>query len=520
MSAMRPPPGLEDEVPEAPPGLARPQAPAAQPQGDGASQAPAAPRQEGAKGSPKGGGGKGGRGAQDPGSAPGGKAGQSKGKSKQDHAGAKAAADRGASRNASTKRSGAAPGYARGQADSSPTRQRGGDKARSASAARGAPKGGAGPGYKGAGGDMRGMNASQRQPMGPPNMGMGPAAWGPGGKGCAGPPMQMQMPMQGQQQQRPMMPPMFASGKGAPTWNMPPAASPWPGMMPGMPGANVPPFLSTNGGCGASHMQPTAMALTAATQSLQKFTLAEELRIASETKRAQEGEPAQPDQAEIERRRAAAERLAEANAKRISLENGDLVKDDAGLDDTRYHGKIKSYNTNSGFGFIECDELRAKHGSDVFLNQNVDGGIVIGGIVSFSIELNAQGKPQARKVCLEAKSAPEPINNTYGGLQDRIFTGRVKSFSTHRGFGFVVCPDLVAYLGGVDIYVAKAQVPEGGLIVGQEVSFALSFDAKGNPQGKNVTRLAKSAEKPISTWTSNDMKTGRQIGPVAGQVWA
>lgn len=82
----------------------------------------------------------------------------------------------------------------------------------------------------------------------------------------------------------------------------------------------------------------------------------------------------------------------------------------AGFPEPRYRGRLKSFDPTKGFGFIECPELRQQFGrSDVFLNQAVEGGIVVGSTVSFVVELSKDGKPQARRAVLEeADSALMP----------------------------------------------------------------------------------------------------------------
>merc|ERR1719396_153632 len=59
-------------------------------------------------------------------------------------------------------------------------------------------------------------------------------------------------------------------------------------------------------------------------------------------------------------------------------------------------GTIKSFNGNSGYGFIECDDLKAVYGNDVFLHHSQLSGFEVGSVVQFAAFLNQSGKPQAK----------------------------------------------------------------------------------------------------------------------------
>jgi len=59
-------------------------------------------------------------------------------------------------------------------------------------------------------------------------------------------------------------------------------------------------------------------------------------------------------------------------------------------------GTIKSFNAEKGFGFIECTDLKAVYGNDVFLMSAQMGEFAVGSMVQFSAYLNQHGKPQAK----------------------------------------------------------------------------------------------------------------------------
>merc|ERR1719281_498022 len=68
----------------------------------------------------------------------------------------------------------------------------------------------------------------------------------------------------------------------------------------------------------------------------------------------------------------------------------------------RFVGRIKRFDPLNGYGFIQCQETFKAYGRDVFLNQAVSGGVpAIGNTVSFNIEVNEKGQPQARDTILE-----------------------------------------------------------------------------------------------------------------------
>lgn len=169
----------------------------------------------------------------------------------------------------------------------------------------------------------------------------------------------------------------------------------------------------------------------------------------------------------------------------------------------RYLGRVKAFNQLQGFGFIHCDEMYLKHRCDVFLNQAVEGGVIIGSTVSFSVEISKAGKPQAREIVLEKDALPRPPptapregRNSPGAaavaLIGSVFCGRVKSFNAARGFGFLICQELDPYFEGRDVYISRSEAPDGRLAVGQEVEFILGIDREGHPQGRSLKLLPPS----------------------------
>jgi len=64
------------------------------------------------------------------------------------------------------------------------------------------------------------------------------------------------------------------------------------------------------------------------------------------------------------------------------------------LIERRASGVIKSFNTNTGFGFIDCPELKSVFGNDIFLHTSQIGNFTPGDAVSFAVCLSKDNKPQ------------------------------------------------------------------------------------------------------------------------------
>jgi len=310
-------------------------------------------------------------------------------------------------------------------------------------------------------------------------------------------------------------------GSMLPTPAAPSSMSPWAAAMHGAPSP-----ASGYQAPGANSLRNRSQQAAAA--SLQKFAAAEEVRRVAEAQAAKEqaastmSPASQPNREAAEaaatanakelQKRLAAQESAQATAARINAQRsqgnaggaGDSpskdqeVSDDIfkqGDDEKRFHGRIKNFDFVQGFGFIQSPEIMTKYGCDAFLNHAVDGGIVVGGVVSFAIELNKAGKPQARRIRLEdisgvqeAKKAADPGIASYTASEQ--YRGRVKSFNSARGFGFISCPEMLRHMfNGRDIYVSRAQAPDGQLFVGQEVDFKLVIDRSGQPQARDIEAL-------------------------------
>lgn len=217
--------------------------------------------------------------------------------------------------------------------------------------------------------------------------------------------------------------------------------------------------------------------------------------------------------------RSAAENAALENARR--LKNSPLVQDLAsrnanvskGKEEKRYSGILKVFRPEHGWGFIENPELKNKFGHDVFLNQAVEGGIKLGSLVSFTLEMSKDGKPQARNARMEAEKVDRPKTSAPGQeareLVGKVFKGRVKSFNATNGFGFLTCEELKSKFNGRDIYVNHTQVPGGGpLISGHEYEFKLFVNPQMQPQGRELKSLQR-----IEDYSSlGELPTAQSVG--------
>jgi len=65
------------------------------------------------------------------------------------------------------------------------------------------------------------------------------------------------------------------------------------------------------------------------------------------------------------------------------------------MTDNRFCGRVKSFSTDNGYGFIECPPVKEAFGNDAFLHGGQLSSFRVGDEVSFVILLNKQRKPQA-----------------------------------------------------------------------------------------------------------------------------
>lgn len=152
----------------------------------------------------------------------------------------------------------------------------------------------------------------------------------------------------------------------------------------------------------------------------------------------------------------------------------------------RLQGLVKSYNSATGFGFITCTESIQLFQRDVFLHRSEaeQSGAVIGATVSFQIELNRSGKPQARDVRVEAPPALTTDGVDPQAVSKQEFEGNIKSVNQQGGYGFINCEDTYR-LFKKDVFVHHSQL--SGFGVGDRVRFRVDVDpVKGTPKGRDL----------------------------------
>lgn len=98
-----------------------------------------------------------------------------------------------------------------------------------------------------------------------------------------------------------------------------------------------------------------------------------------------------------------------------------------------YTGRIKSYNSEKGFGFIECQATQMLYNRDVFLHKAQIGDMQPGQWVMFSCEINKTGMPQAKDVRIVGEVAPQQMQQFGGKGQGGGGKGAGKGQSKGKG---------------------------------------------------------------------------------------
>lgn len=78
-----------------------------------------------------------------------------------------------------------------------------------------------------------------------------------------------------------------------------------------------------------------------------------------------------------------------------------------------YNGTIKTLG--EVHGFIECNQVKAQYGSDVFIGTANSDGIQVGATVNFELMVNQDHRPQAIKL---AQVNPEPLGGASFGCME------------------------------------------------------------------------------------------------------
>lgn len=107
----------------------------------------------------------------------------------------------------------------------------------------------------------------------------------------------------------------------------------------------------------------------------------------------------------------------------------------AGMAPGRFLGRIKSFNPRHGFGFIDCPDAHARFGRDVFVHKAQIGGLEVGDDITFRVEPNKDGMPQARDILRIDGQPPGPPPPNRDQPRRGRSNGRDRSRSRDSGYG-------------------------------------------------------------------------------------
>jgi len=178
-----------------------------------------------------------------------------------------------------------------------------------------------------------------------------------------------------------------------------------------------------------------------------------------------------------------------------------------------YIGVIKSFAQTQGYGFIKCQATFELYKADVFLHKNDArklAQVSPGTPVRFAVQLNSNGRPQAREVSLYSSGDAPSKTVTAGPAvthdKDQVFVGRVKKYDATAGFGFLDCAETLRIFGR-DVFLHKNQATKAGNPrAGQFVKFCVEVSSKGQPQSRNVTMF-----EPLSPQPPRPGATGESV---------
>jgi len=182
-------------------------------------------------------------------------------------------------------------------------------------------------------------------------------------------------------------------------------------------------------------------------------------------------------------------------------------------------GTIKSFNTQRGWGFIECAETQSIYGKDIMVLKEELGpwGGAPGMQVSFTVGRGKTG-PIAKTVnpfgshmrntrprmspmqALPAAAMPMhvaagrgasgPSRPAKAAPQGQV-CGTIKSFDENKGWGFITGPEILKAFGK-DVYMSRNALQGQTVSQGDQVSFKVDMGMKG-PMATNVMVLPQGA---------------------------
>jgi len=160
-----------------------------------------------------------------------------------------------------------------------------------------------------------------------------------------------------------------------------------------------------------------------------------------------------------------------------------------------YLGKLKSYNSRTGYGFLESEQTHAIYNTDVYIHKSqVPSPWTIGQQVEFAVQQNSRGQPQASDVLWlpaqkQSKQEPKAGKKTEEEPPPRsnqTHIGQLKSYSHVQGYGFIECEEIMKN-HSCDVYLDRGQVSRTGECrSGTVVEFEVAFNARGQPQARHI----------------------------------
>jgi len=182
-----------------------------------------------------------------------------------------------------------------------------------------------------------------------------------------------------------------------------------------------------------------------------------------------------------------------------------LQKHESTDDEAVFDGKVKSFNANSGYGFIECEATFDLFGHDVYLPKGVASQLEPGQDICFRLGVNDDDMPIVTAVwnpgeteeAAAAGAEDEMIEEMTGGElamteaaegegegEGETFVGEVARYDMALGRGFIVC-DGVNDTFGTDVYVHRNVLAKTRATVGDIVRFKIHVNSRGEPQASH-----------------------------------
>eukprot|EP00929_Paragymnodinium_shiwhaense_P119072 TRINITY_DN9095_c0_g1_i1.p1 TRINITY_DN9095_c0_g1~~TRINITY_DN9095_c0_g1_i1.p1 ORF type:complete len:298 (-),score=69.43 TRINITY_DN9095_c0_g1_i1:652-1545(-) len=192
----------------------------------------------------------------------------------------------------------------------------------------------------------------------------------------------------------------------------------------------------------------------------------------------------------------------------------------------QYHGTVKLFNQQKGWGMIACEQTQQQYGKDVFFMKSAiaNGLVTSGERVRFSIRTEAKG-PVATEVQSLSYSGLQPVAYGMGGypmmgavppylgvagqLQtaaamgqlpllasaivprlppaNQTYYGTIISFNEEKGWGFISC-EVTKKLFNKDVFVMRGVLKGVEVKANDFVSFKVEMGMKG-PQAAELAVL-------------------------------